>query len=402
MNVAPPPEAPAYEARGDFTFADEVIAAGYFGSVSVGNIDVSERTALGVTAWYRGLAILAGTIGGLPLKTYRDVDGRREKVASWLDNPGGPLDMTPAEWVGQTVQYLASGGEVFLLHIYDEAGRIVGAWPVHRSAIANVERRGYTKWFQMQTADGEQEWIDSQDMTQIMLLSLDGLRGEDPISLFRKGLAFNIAGQDASTTLLTDGFTAGGLVTSEEDIDGTEATTIKAALNAKTAGAANAGKIAFVNRALKFTPWQSTAADAQFIEQRGLGVAEVARMLGMPRHLLALEGASDFGTGLVEMNQGLARYTLRMYTDRIEQALSRLLPKPRFCQFEYKALLEGTPKDEIGTLIAEMQAGLITKDEARAIMNLPPLTEEQKVDQAPAPAAPPSDPKSQGGDGEDA
>src|SRR3546814_8524119 len=60
-----------------------------------------------------------------------------------------------------------------------------------------------------------------------------------------------------------------------------------------------------------------------------------------------------------------------LYTTPVEEALSRLLSNPRFCEFEMAGLLQGTPAEEIDLLLQQVAAGLLTVDEARAIRNLP-------------------------------
>jgi HK97 family phage portal protein len=172
-----------------------------------------------------------------------------------------------------------------------------------------------------------------------------------------------------------------------------EAQKIKDGLKAKMSGIENAGDIAVINRALKFSPWSMTAEDAQFIESREFQVIEFARMIGVPPHLVgATEKQTSWGSGVAEQNLGLQKFTLMPWTSRIEESLSDLLPSPRFCEFEYAGLLQGTPAQEIELLIKQVDAGLLTVDEARAIRNLPPLTEEQKQLQKPS-QAPTNDPE---------
>jgi HK97 family phage portal protein len=137
-----------------------------------------------------------------------------------------------------------------------------------------------------------------------------------------------------------------------------------------------------VNRALKFTPWTMSAEDAQFMQSRSFQVEEIARWFGIPPHLLGLtEKATSWGAGIETQNRGLARNVLAPWGKRFEERLSRLLPNPRFVEFDFAALERPNPEVEIDLLIRQVEAGLLTVNEARAIRNLPPLPE-------PAPAAP--------------
>jgi HK97 family phage portal protein len=145
-------------------------------------------------------------------------------------------------------------------------------------------------------------------------------------------------------------------------------------LNPKIHGPENAGKIAFVNRDLKFSPWQMSNADLQFIESRTFQVEEVARIIGVPPHLLmATEKVTSWGAGLAEQDLALAKYTFKGHTSRIESALQAILPADEYLEFEYKGLLSGTPKDEIELIIAQVSAQLLTVDEGRALLNRPAL-----------------------------
>jgi HK97 family phage portal protein len=117
-----------------------------------------------------------------------------------------------------------------------------------------------------------------------------------------------------------------------------------------------------------------SAEDAQFIGQRAFSVEEVARIFGVPPHLLAqTEKQTSWGTGVAEQNLGLARYTLMPWTSRIEQSLSRLLPTSRFVEFDYAGLLQGTPTEEVALLKTQIDARILTPNEARRLRNLPPL-----------------------------
>jgi phage portal protein BeeE len=114
------------------------------------------------------------------------------------------------------------------------------------------------------------------------------------------------------------------------------------------------------------------------MEARDFAIAECGRLFGIPPHLLNdIEKQSSWGTGVAEQNLGLARYTLKGWSSRIEQALTRELPPGQFVEFDYAGLLQGTPEKEIRLLIEQKDAGILTLPEVRRIRNLPPLSEDE-------------------------
>ena len=355
--------------------------AGYFGvQESYSGIQVGEGSALGVSAFFRAVTLISTTIAGLPLKTYRDVNGQRQQHTSWLDDPGGVQGQTAFEWKETVVLHMLLHGNTYLKHVYNAGGALIGAIPVHPLAVTpewEKDQRGlYTgrKIFRFTSDDGRQRVLTETDMTQIMGPSLDGLRGLSLLGVARNSLGTTIAGDRAAAKMFRSGMLISGLVTPDEDLEEDEAEIVKAGLDARTAGWQNAGSIAFVSRKLNFTPWTMSAEDAQFLQSRQFQIEEISRWTGVPPHLLMqTEKQTSWGTGVAEQNRGLGRFTLSGWTARFEQRLSRTLSKFTFCEFEYAGLERPTPEQEIDLLIKQVQAGLITPNEARRKRNLPPI-----------------------------
>lgn len=370
----------------DISIANPALAeflglTGYYGA------DLSEQQALGLTAVWRAQSLIAGTIAGLPMKVYNtDVDdaigpGSRKEVPHFLSTrPAGPYDLSPFNWTETVMLHLLNHGEAYLKAVTNVAGELIGLWPIHPISIATVRWDGATKVFKVQYHNGQSEEFVTGEITQILGMTTDGLRGMSPLALFRQSFQTSRSGEMAANRTFTSGALMGGLVTTEEDIDDEQAKVIKASLRANIQGAEHAGDIAFVNRALKFSPWSMSAVDAQFLQSRAFQVDEVARMYGVPSHLLnSIEKQTSWGTGIAEQNLALARYTLMSWTSRIESALQSILPEGMHVEFNYSGLLAGTPEQEIALLIQQVAAGILTADEARAIRNLPPLPKSAQL-----------------------
>lgn len=371
----PEPEPETVEER-SISISDPVAFAEYF-NLSGTQVSVTDHSILGHPPVYRAVSLISGTIASLPLKTYRRLpDGTREEVRSFLDNPAGPYPLTPFAWKELVMVHLLTRGEAFLLLIRNNAGALIGLWPVHPS---NVEVRwvGSEKEFKVQMADGSQKVFGQDDMLHVMAITLDGTRGISPLSVHRTTFKTGIAGDQAAEKLFTRGPLIAGLITPESEIDEDEAREIRKSLDEGLTGIDNAGKFALMNKPFKVTQWTQTHVDAQWLESRQYNVQEVARIYGVPPHLLMdVAGSTSWGSGLAEQVRGLQKFTLAPWTARLEEALSTLLPAPRYCEFEWKGLLAGSPSEEIDLLIKQVEAGLLTLNEARAKLNLPALDEE--------------------------
>ena len=373
------------------------LLAGWIAVGSNGLEGVNEHTAFSIPAFARGVELIASTIATLPLKTYSGEGAQRREVPSVFDDPTGPYEITPYGWVETVVMHLVCYREAYLLQLRNGAGALVGYFPIHPGTVTKVAWEGPSKRYHVTNGTGGTKIYGTPDdptddgaIRQILGPSTASLRGRPLWESHRRTFQIAIAAEKASARTFT-GALIGGLVTpNDEDVpDAEESKLILEHLNSKVSGVENAGRLAFINRNLKMTSWQMSNLDAQFNESQAFVIEQFARMLGlMPIHIGQTDKQTSWGTGVAEQNLGLARYCLMSYTSRIESALSLDLPFPEFVEFDYKGLLQGTPKDEIELLLSEAGlaagqpgVGLIDINEARAVINYPPidLTQVQQL-----------------------
>lgn len=354
--------------RQEWSIGDPAFASWLLGP-TVAGVTVSEYNALSVPAIYQAVSVIAGVMGTLPLKSYRTVSGVRKQVSTFMDNPH-PL-MTPTEWTRLVVCHYVFRGNVYLLNLYGGAGQVVGLQPIHPGCVDVTITNG-VKIFRV-TIDSQTREYTEADITHIQNVSLDGIRGIDPLVTLRNSIGTSIAGDKAAAKMFQNGAIIAGIVTTEEDVDGDEAKIIKQDLDNRLSGVSNASAWAFVNRSLKFTPWATSNVDGQWLESRQFQIEEVARIFNLPKEMLSATGASSWGTGLISLVQNFQKFNLRPIAVSIEQRCSRHLSTNTHCEYEFAALFQGTPAEEIQMLIQQVESGLITVNEARAIRNMPPL-----------------------------
>lgn len=366
-----------------YSISDPALAEVFHvGVPNFSGVEVNETSAMSLSAVYRAVSLIAGTIATLPMRTLRDTgDGMRQRMNSLMDDPGAVVGMTPFAWKETVVAHVLLHGDSFLRHIYGGAGQIVGLQPIHPLAVVVEPPRPDDdlfplggKWFLVTLPDATRLRLDARDVTHIMGLSLDGLRGMSVIAAARNGFGTALAGDRAAAKMFSNGALISGMVTPDDDLEGDDAKEIRATIDRYATGWENNASIPVFNRRLKFQQWSLSAQDAQFLESRQFSIREIARWFGIPPHLLGeTSAASNWGTGIEQQNLGLARFNLVGWTCRLEQSLSRLLPNPRFVEFDFAGLERPAPEDEIRLLLEQVNGGFLTPNEARAIRNLPPV-----------------------------
>lgn len=357
-------------------------------------VQVGETTALGLSAFYRAISLISGTIAMLPLNTIREVDGIITRVRSVFDDPGGVVGMTPFEWKQTVIAHQVAHGDAFLAHVYNAGGALAGMVPIHpscvqvdpppRRAVSQLEAP-YRKTFTAYLQDGSRRTFTEArlvggflagDMTHCPAMSMDGRRGIGLIQVARNALGVGVAGDRAAGKMFSDGALMSGLATPKEGESWgpDDAKAIKAELDLKVTGWENAASIALINRRIELQKWQMTNEEAQFLPSRQFQIEEIARFTGVPPHLLMqTEKQTSWGTGVAEQNRGLSRYTLAHWTSRLEQRLSRLLAAPRSVRFDYHEWERPTPEQEVDLVVKQVKEGLITPNEGRRKLGYEPI-----------------------------
>lgn len=380
--------------------------AGWFqiGGPNLSGVNVGEGSAMALSAVYRAVSLISGTLASLPLRSLREPEpGQRERVASVFDDPGGVDGQTPFAWKETLFAHLLLHGNAFALIVRNQAGGLASLPLVHPLCVqmdlptpdeyntGKLPRGG--KWFTLTLADGERVRYDANDVLHIPGMSLDGWRGMSVIAVARNSLGTTIAADRAAAKVFNSGALISGIVSPQDETDEFEAAEIKRQLDLSISGYENAGAIAVINRRLNFQPWTMTAADAQFLQSRQFQIEEIARWFGVPPfELMQTEKQTSWGTGIEAQQRGLGRTVLAPWATRVQEAGSRLLARPRFIEFDFSGLERPTPDTEIALLIQQIDAGLLTLNEARAIRNMPPVPGGDAVKGATAPAPNQGDP----------
>jgi phage portal protein BeeE len=119
--------------------------------------------------------------------------------------------------------------------------------------------------------------------------------------------------------------------------------------------------------------------EAQFLQTRQFQVPEIARIFGVPPHLISdATNSTSWGSGLAEQNIAFSMFSLRPWLERIESGFNRLLfaetaDRMKFVKFDLDEIKRGAPKERMELWSLGLQNGIYSIDEVRAAEDLPPL-----------------------------
>jgi HK97 family phage portal protein len=144
-------------------------------------------------------------------------------------------------------------------------------------------------------------------------------------------------------------------------------------------GIENQHRVAILEGGIDIKALGLTNDEAQVVEVHNMAVAKVARIFGVPLHLIGeTSNSTSWGTGIEQQSIGFVTYYMRPKFVVWEQALNRTLMsgdmRRRFYfEFNIDGLLRGDFKTRMEGYALLAQWGVMTINEIRKLMNLAPV-----------------------------
>lgn len=125
------------------------------------------------------------------------------------------------------------------------------------------------------------------------------------------------------------------------------------------------------------TPIVSNAEQAQLVESRQWNAAAVAMILGIPSYKLGLAGPSMTYQNIESADIEFVRDSVDRYGSPLVEAFTKwLMPRGTIVAWDYAGRMRADQKTTAEVLSTYVTAGILTLDEARAMLNRPPLDVE--------------------------
>lgn len=357
------------------------------GQPSVTGTSVSEDRALTLIAVQAAVRLIASSAASLPLKAYRDsaTGGRDEVKRGVLDRPNPA--QTPLEYLEQLYVHLLLWGNAFVYKVRGVGGTIQELWPIHPRRV-QVMYAGelIDRSFNLQLKPGEKVFIvqdiysdraapmTQRDIMHVPGLGYDGRVGLPPIRVAREAIGLGLAAEEYSARFFGNGSMPAGVLSVPEAIDQQRADQMKDRWKARFSGLVNAHEIAILDNNAKFERISIPPEDAQLLQTRQFSVTEIARLFGIPPHMIGdVEKSTSWGTGIQEQTLGFVKFTLLNWLRRVElRYTAEILADPNvYAEFLVDGLLRGDSQERIAYYTAALSNGWMTGQEVREKENLP-------------------------------
>lgn len=345
------------------------------GAPSFAGPSVSETSAMRSTAVFRCVALKSGVIASLPLEVYKRTPTGRERAVDHRLYP--LLHTTPNNLMSSFVwkeligANLMLAGNHYSVIEYDNAARVVSVLPVQPQQVTVERARGRNR-YTFTFADGA-EVLDQDDVIHVPGIGFDGLRGLSPIAWAgRQPVGLSLAMEEFVGRMHSNSARPSGWMELPKGITPEGVRRLRIELDALYNGVSATGRTMLVDSGSAWHPMQMSLQDAQTLDSRRFQVADIARLFGVPPHLIGeTDKQSSWGTGIEQMTIGFQKFCIDPDLTRIEAELNRkLFTHPYYCEFNREALNAMDAKTQAELFSNGIQNAVYTPNEVRRLRNL--------------------------------
>lgn len=355
------------------------------GSAIPGNPPVvNTASSMRVSAVYACVSLIAGAISTLPLPIYKRTEDGRERVDHeywWLLNEQPNEDLSAAVFWEYMVAARMFNGDAFaeIKRASTRSSKITGFEPLHPGTVTPF--RENKRLFYKITEDGKDRVLNPADMLHIPSLGYDGIRSPSPITYAaQQAIGTALSANEHNSRFFTNGARPDFVLTAPGNLSTDQAEMIRATWNDKHQGPMKSHLPAVLTGDMKVQQLTMSAEDAQLLETCNFQIEEIARILGVPPHMIGhTDKTTSWGSGVENMGRGFVKFTLSRDLVKFEQELNRKLWPIRekyFVEFNVAGLERGDLQSENAALRIALgragEPGWMTQDEVRKIKNLPP------------------------------
>ncbi len=346
-----------------------------FGGQAESGVNVNKETALSISAVWRAIKILSEGVASLKWDVIEEDENGNKRIAK--DHIVYKLLHEPSElytgfsWREMMQSNIELHGNGYTVIIRD---RITGA-PKELRHFRPDQVKPYLKngqlLYELTNAENKKAVVFSADVIHIPSLAVDGdgITGKSPLTVHKESLGLSIATTKYGAKFFKNGAHIAGYLTTEGKLDDKAAKRMSKSWKMRYTGVEKVGTTPVLEQGLKYQPLSLSPHDAMFIETNKVNVEDVARIFGVPLHLLGDLKNATF-SNIEHQSQEFVMHTLRPRVKRWEAELNRKLfmedEKARFkVRANLNSLTRGDTESQSKMIDTVMKWGIGNRDEVR-------------------------------------
>jgi HK97 family phage portal protein len=350
------------------------------GGRSKTGVRVDEKSALSIPATLQALRILTGVFAMTPLHYY---EHRKDGRFAALDESEGKLfkvspnsHQTPFAFLELLMADILLAGDFYAYVSRGADGRAKVLTRLKPGTVLVAEyfdrQEGTILFYDATLPDGTHERFPSRDIFHVPGFSRNGLNGLNPIQYARDALGGAIATSDHTSRFWNKGGRPSTVLSTEQKVGPADKLRIKNDWSNLYAGQ-DGEMVAVLDQDLKANFLTHDMRQSQFLETRQFQVVDLARIWGVPPHLIFDLSKATFGN-IEQQSLEFVIYHLGPHYARLAQAATKAFAREGF-YFEHvtDALVKGDLKSRMEAFWLQRQMGMVNGNELRSYENKPDI-----------------------------
>jgi HK97 family phage portal protein len=347
------------------------------------NTYINEYSAMTIPPYWRAINFIAGTMAMLELAVHKDTGSSRARVKH-------PLNVlltrktsnyaTPFKTFETWFHHGANWGNGYLWIKRNMAGDPVGLLNINTEITTPFIFEG-EKYFYVNAQ--QPIVLKNNDVLHLAGIGFDGTKGYPPVQLLRQSLEVNKYAEKHTANYFKKGSFVRGSAEFPGALDGAQIAAIRESLQRfKGTDGSDALEVAILPFGGKFQNQTIPNETGQLLATREFSVEDVARITGVPPHILYSIAEKGAAKAIEQMGEEVVKYSLGTWIEKAQQEFTlKLLSEKElndglYIRYHTEAL-QRTDQAKFSTqMTMEVNGGVRTLNEARRELGLPPVGPE--------------------------
>lgn len=347
--------------------------AGYAAPAAV---EVTEDSAMQLSAVWACVRLLSETVASLPVTVYRKTpNGRIEAPDHYFAQLMARKPnryQTKQEFFETMMLNLVLHGNCYA-RVTRIGGKVRSLLPLMASQIeVKLLSDGNIVYFY--SSNGNIEALSAESVWHVKLPG-NGIIGKSPLAFGRNILGIAQAAEDTVTKVYGNGAKPSGVLSFDRLLTPEQRTAVRTNFGSLTTGTDE--RLLVLESGMKFDAVSMSPSDIELLSSRKYQVDDIARWFGVPSIMINQnEGTTTLGSSAAEIISTFYKTTLRPYLERFEASVSANLfaeaeAKEYEFEFEFEGLLRSDLKSRLEGYRTAVAGTILTPNEVRKIEGWP-------------------------------
>ena len=345
---------------------------------------VDPSSAIQSATVYSCVSVISDSIATMPVKTFRKTKDHREPTTppSFLDAINGmPNPETDSfTWLHRTINSLCLyGNSYWLITARDRNGFPSEVYNLHPDDIT-IERKNSKAIYIYNGKENFTRYTvfnPAGEIIHIKNFEQGSDYGLSPIEAGSEAIGNALAQDEFAGKFFSNGAVLSGVIEMNSTPTEEQLRIFKQSFNRKHQGSKQAHNIGILTEGASWKPLALNHEQMQFLQSRKYTKSEICGLFRVPAYMIGdLSETTKLGSSIEEQNRIFYELTLLPYINRVETALTMMLPRNQFARIDVSGLLRANIKARYESYNLGRNAGFLSVNEIRAKEDLPPVDSE--------------------------